>query len=164
MAGLPTPEQVRTWWEDSDPDPDPPPKGANRANHLITEDETGDKADTYGEKDDYPAINQELIVISPDGDQGQPNDSDHSAINERLISENALPKRDAVEKQGRDYVISPISDSGTVEPPEEKNGRITTMQAERIRHLVKEGMSETWARRTVLADGHPLDCECEVCL
>jgi hypothetical protein len=37
-------------------------------------------------------------------------------------------------------------------------------QAERIRRLVVEGMSETWARRTVLADSHPLDCDCEVCL
>jgi len=37
-------------------------------------------------------------------------------------------------------------------------------QAERIRRLVEEGMSETWARRTVLANDHPLDCDCEVCL
>jgi hypothetical protein len=162
MTGLPTPEQVKAWWEDSDPDP--PPKGANRANQLITKDERGGKAHTYGERDDYPALNQGLITNSPDGDQGHSLDFDHSAFNEDLISENGLPKRDAVERQGRDYVISPISDSGTVEPPEEKNGCFTTMQAERIRHLVKEGMSETWARRTVLADGHPLDCECEVCL
>jgi hypothetical protein len=40
----------------------------------------------------------------------------------------------------------------------------TKEQAERIRRLVGEGMSETWARRTVLADSHPLDCDCEVCL
>jgi hypothetical protein len=40
----------------------------------------------------------------------------------------------------------------------------TLEQAERIRRLIKEGMSETWARRTVLADNHPLDCDCEVCL
>jgi hypothetical protein len=40
----------------------------------------------------------------------------------------------------------------------------TPKQAERIRRLVEEGMSETWARRTVLADSHPLDCDCEVCL
>jgi hypothetical protein len=164
MTGLPTPEQVRAWWEDSDPDPDPPPKGTNLANHLITEDEKGDKADTYGEKDDYPAIDQELIVISPDGDQGQPDDSDHSAINEGLISENALPKRDAVEIQAHDYVISPISDYGTVEPLEKRNGRLKVEQAERIRNLVREGMSETWARRTVLADGHLFGCGCEVCL
>ena len=40
----------------------------------------------------------------------------------------------------------------------------TPEQEERIRRLVKEGMSETWARRTVLADSHPLGCGCEVCL
>src|SRR5215207_5765450 len=50
MRGLPTPEQVRTWWEDSDPNPDSPPKGANRANHLITEGERDGKADTYAER------------------------------------------------------------------------------------------------------------------
>jgi hypothetical protein len=41
---------------------------------------------------------------------------------------------------------------------------ITPEQAERISRFVQEGMSETWARRTVLADGHPLSCDCEVCL
>jgi putative DNA primase/helicase len=40
----------------------------------------------------------------------------------------------------------------------------TLEQEERIRRLVGQGMSETWARRTVLADSHPLDCDCEVCL
>jgi len=41
---------------------------------------------------------------------------------------------------------------------------MTPEQAERIRCLVEEGMSKTWARRTVLANGHPLDCDCGVCL
>ncbi len=40
----------------------------------------------------------------------------------------------------------------------------TGEQLQRIRRLTKQGMSETWARRTVLADSHPLDCDCEVCL
>jgi hypothetical protein len=164
MTGLPTPEQVRAWWEDSDPDPDPHPKGADRANHLITEDETNDKADTYEERDDNPAINQGPIVIRTDGYQDQHFYSDYSAISEGLISENGLPKGDAIENHDRDYVLSPISDPGTVEPPEKRNGRLTAEQAERIRNLVREGMSETWARRTVLADAHPLGCDCEVCL
>src|ERR687897_334300 len=51
MTGLPTPEQVKAWWEE--PEPDPPPKGSDRANHLITEDETNDKVDTYAERHDY---------------------------------------------------------------------------------------------------------------
>jgi hypothetical protein len=163
MTGLPTPEQVKAWWEDSDPDP--PPKGANRANHLSTEDETDDNPDTYGGSDDYSAVNQGLITISPDGDQDQHLDSNHSAISEGLISENGLPKRDGVEKQGHDYVISPITDSGTLKPPEQKkNGSSTADQAEHIRRLVGQGMSETWARRTILANDHPLKCGCEVCL
>ena len=162
MTGLPTPEQVRAWWEDSDART--LPKDANRANHLITEDESDYNPDTYGGKDDYSAIHQGLITISTDGDQGQHLDSDYSAISKGLISENGFPKRDAVEKQNRDYVISPISESGTVEPPEKKSGRFSAEQAERIRSLVKEGMSETWARRTVLADSHPIGCDCEVCL
>jgi hypothetical protein len=40
----------------------------------------------------------------------------------------------------------------------------TPEQAERIHRLTEQGMSEKWARRTVLADDHPLDCDCEVCL
>ncbi len=37
-------------------------------------------------------------------------------------------------------------------------------QEQSVRKLVREGMAETWACRTVLASDHPLDCECEVCL
>jgi hypothetical protein len=40
----------------------------------------------------------------------------------------------------------------------------TTGQEERLRRLVRQGMSEKWARRTVLVDAHPLECDCEVCL
>jgi hypothetical protein len=40
----------------------------------------------------------------------------------------------------------------------------TTKQEERVRRLVQQGMSEKWARKTVLAGDHPLECDCEVCL
>jgi hypothetical protein len=43
-------------------------------------------------------------------------------------------------------------------------GGVTPEQEERIPRLVKQGMSEKWARRTVLASDHSLDCGCEVCL
>ena len=36
-------------------------------------------------------------------------------------------------------------------------------QERRIRGLVSEGVSERWARKTVLAGDHPPGCECEVC-
>jgi hypothetical protein len=38
----------------------------------------------------------------------------------------------------------------------------TPEQAERIRRLVEQGMSETWARREVLADGHLLHSDSQV--
>src|SRR5215218_3664989 len=54
------------------------------------------------------------------------------------------------------------------EDEEEKisaNGRrLTPEEAQRVKRLVHQGMSERWARRTVLAGSHPLDCDCEVCL
>jgi len=54
------------------------------------------------------------------------------------------------------------------EEAEEKasaNGRcLTPEEAKRVKRLVREGTSERWARRTVLASSHPLDCDCEVCL
>jgi hypothetical protein len=41
---------------------------------------------------------------------------------------------------------------------------VTPEQEERVRRLVRQGMSEKWARRTVVAGDHPLGCACEVCL
>jgi hypothetical protein len=41
---------------------------------------------------------------------------------------------------------------------------VTPEQEERVRRLVQQGMSEKWARRTVLASDHPLECDCVVCL
>jgi hypothetical protein len=43
-------------------------------------------------------------------------------------------------------------------------GNVTAEQEERMRRLVRQGTSEKWARRTVLASDHPLDCRCQVCL
>jgi hypothetical protein len=42
--------------------------------------------------------------------------------------------------------------------------RFTAEEERRVRKLLKEGMSETWARRTVLASDHLPGCDCEVCL
>ncbi len=51
------------------------------------------------------------------------------------------------------------------------NGEITSEVSEvsedqdlRIQKLVRSGTAEGWARKTVLTAGHPLDCECAVCL
>jgi hypothetical protein len=41
---------------------------------------------------------------------------------------------------------------------------LSSEDGRRVRELVRQGMSETWALRAVLADDHPLDCICEACL
>jgi putative DNA primase/helicase len=40
---------------------------------------------------------------------------------------------------------------------------LTEDQDRRYRKLVREGMKESWALKEVLAQDHPLSCECEVC-
>jgi hypothetical protein len=40
---------------------------------------------------------------------------------------------------------------------------LSTEDERQVCKLVREGMTEEWARREVLAADHPLDCECEVC-
>jgi len=53
------------------------------------------------------------------------------------------------------------------EPPATPRGRasrkLTDEEAAREKRLIAEGMTPRWARKTILASDHPLDCECEVC-
>jgi len=53
------------------------------------------------------------------------------------------------------------------EPPTTPRGRacrkLTDEEAAREKRLIAEGMTPRWARKTILASDHPLDCECEVC-
>ena len=39
----------------------------------------------------------------------------------------------------------------------------TVEQLQRIRKLMRQGMSEKWAKKAVLADRHSVGCGCEVC-
>ncbi len=48
--------------------------------------------------------------------------------------------------------------------PEASRATISSEEERRVRKLVREGMTEEWALREVLASDHPLDCECDVCL
>jgi hypothetical protein len=54
-------------------------------------------------------------------------------------------------------------EAGAATPREDTRRRLTDEEVERVKRLCAEGMSPKWARKTVLAGGHPLDCECEVC-
>jgi hypothetical protein len=63
------------------------------------------------------------------------------------------PLVDALEP-GQSAILCELRDRRDASPEEEQ----------RVRKLIGQGMAERWAWRTVLAQDHPLDCECEVCL
>ena len=63
------------------------------------------------------------------------------------------PLVDALEL-GQSAILCELRDRRDASPEEEQ----------RVRKLIGQGMAERWAWRTVLAQDHPLDCECEVCL
>jgi hypothetical protein len=151
MTGLPTPDQVRLWWDDSHPDP--PPKCANHANHLIRDPETGQNPHTCAKNGDYPAANQELIKISLDGDHHHDSDRDHLAINEELISQNGSSKGNTADGEGRDLVNSSISGSEgeqeTKRPSESSKCRLTPERVEEYKRLIAEGMHPDLARAEV---------------
>ena len=56
--------------------------------------------------------------------------------------------------EGSEQPLSKHLDSGEIASVE---------QLQRVRKLVREGVSEEWACREALAAHHPLDCDCEVC-
>jgi hypothetical protein len=96
-------------------------------------------------------------------DKGETHANTNSDDGRSNGSDDANGMRDGSEKPPSDAASANNADTANrYEDFSEKAS--TPEQAERIRRLVKEGMSETWARRTVLADNHPLDCDCEVCL
>lgn len=57
-----------------------------------------------------------------------------------------------------------LGQSASLAGPRERRDELSPEGERRVRELVRQGMTEAWALRTVLADDHPLDCSCEVCL
>ena len=76
------------------------------------------------------------------------------AMTRRLVPEAKLPCSDA-----RRYMREHLAQVAAL-----RRGELGPEEAERVKRLVREGMSERWARRTVLASDHSLSCDCEVCL
>jgi hypothetical protein len=105
-----------------------------------------------------------------DGSRGKPR-ADKGEIHADTTRDEGIPDGKSVANGSDDGsqdladVAGPADTSITADRCGDPADKATTPeQEERIRSLVKQGMSEKWARRTVLAGDHPLACECEVCL
>jgi DNA primase len=64
MGGLPTPEQVRAWWEDKDPEP---PEGAEHTEHPNKPVEQDPNPRTYGDSGVRHPAEQEPNAFGPEG-------------------------------------------------------------------------------------------------
>jgi hypothetical protein len=108
-TGLPTPEKVRSWWEDAPPDP--PPGEGGQGGHTA---ETDENPHHYAENAVQHPIGQPLgTSSSPGGGTGHPAEPTglvHPLSSEGLDSENGLDKRHTEGERG---VSSASSTSST---------------------------------------------------
>jgi DNA primase len=117
MTGLPTPEQVRTWWDDRDPDPDPPPKSADHADRADHANQEGQNPHTYAENGDRHPPDQSPISDRSPAPEGRTADYDRQVIGNPPISENDIGKPNA---DGDEDVIGMI---GKIGGSEGENGK-----------------------------------------
>ena len=104
MKGLPSPEQVRTWWEEKPPDP---PESADQADHP---DQEAPKADTYADSGDRPPSDHSPITDRLPKEPADRSEGDRQVIGDPPISENAIDKPNA---NGKTEVIGPIGVIGS---------------------------------------------------
>jgi DNA primase len=128
--GLPSPDQVREWWTN----PTPPDGCGNRGSRGRGAEEA-QKADTYAQVGVHGERGSSVDASTPstpEGDRGRV----HGVSTEGVDSENGIGKRDADDKEGASTGSTP-------------NHRPTSDEVERVRRLVREGMSPKLARAEV---------------
>src|SRR5829696_147630 len=97
MRGMPTPKQVRAWWEEKPPDPPEPPGHPGQAGQPYRE---APKADTYGVNGDrHPSGHSPATRPSPDEPAERP-EGDRTVPGDPPVSENGIGKPNANGKNG----------------------------------------------------------------
>jgi DNA primase/transcriptional regulator with XRE-family HTH domain len=142
MAGLPTPEKVRSWWEGED---DPPPDGQKITGHTGQGTETGHKPHTYAEKYIQEDGGQPKEVSNPLEESEEVPGHVQPQSNETLDSENGLGKPNTADKER----VSSVSSGSGVENSE-NGARLTEEEVEKVKYLIAKGMTPRRARAKVL--------------
>ena len=96
MQGLPTPAQVRAWWDDRDP----PPETPDHADHADQDLENGSKPHTYGKSADHSE---------------HAHDGDQEVITEEVISTNGIPTQNMCDDEEVINAITSINGSADQE-------------------------------------------------
>jgi DNA primase len=111
LEGLPTPAQVRSWWEERDPDP---PEHGEHANKGGEQDQ---KADTYADSGVYATDEHDVNThqgevntpAPPDAD-GEQDEHVHDLFTEEMNTENGLGKHNGAHKRGTVQLFSEFTD------------------------------------------------------
>jgi hypothetical protein len=144
--GLPSPEKVRTWWEEQNPPPDSP-DGHKTTGQAGQGAETGDKADTYAENPVQGVAGQALDTsILLRGDALDPTGRVQPLSKEALGSENGISKPNTGHIEG---LSSVSSDSQGSSGKENGRRRLTPEQVQRYNRLKAEGMMSELALAAV---------------
>ncbi|MDP9457161.1 MAG: toprim domain-containing protein [Actinomycetota bacterium] len=192
MEGLPTPAQVRSWWEDRDPDP---PEGGERREPVNTEGEGVDKPDTYEGSGVHAPDEHDVNTFREGSNGSSPTDGAREHVQdpftEGVNAQNGASKGDTNGKGGGVHAFTPSR--GEPDPDDVKKviaeiGRsgsgpakalanyLDKPNSERLKYLASAVLvargedSSGWQRiasavKDAASDpaNHPLDCECEVC-
>jgi DNA primase len=137
MQGLPTPEQVRAWWNERDPDP---PEGADHADQPITDAGQEQNHDTYADSGDRHPTDRAPITT-------EGTDRDRLPIGELPIGENCSHMGNGTSENGSDRLIGVIGNGRAA-----SSRRLTDEELERVKRYIGEGMSARQARAEVLKE------------
>ncbi len=193
MEGLPTPPQVRSWWEERGPEP---PEGGEQREHVNREGEGGEKPDTYAGSGVHGPDEHGVNTFREGTNDSSPADGTREHVQapftEGVNAQNGASKGNTNGKGGAVHVFTPSK--GEPDPDDVKKviaeiGRSGSGPAkalanyldkpnpERLKYLatavlvVRGQDSGGWQRLASAAevaasnpDNHPIDCGCERCL
>ncbi len=193
MEGLPTPAQVRSWWEERDPDP---PEGGERREHVNTEGEGRDKPHRYAGLGVHGPDEHGVNTFREGSNGSAPTDGVHEHVHgpftEGMNGQNGASKGNANGKGGGVHAFTPFKgepDPDDVKKVADEIGRsgsgpakalanyLDKPNSERLKYLASAVLvargedSDGWKRLASAVkvaasdpDNHPLGCGCEGCL
>jgi predicted GNAT family acetyltransferase len=111
MQGLPTPAQVRSWWEERDPDPPDPPE---HGEHMNTGGEGEEKRHNYAGFGVHDPYEQTANTPPPSDVGGEQDERVHSLFTEDVNSQNGAGMGNAPSEEDPVHVFTPSGDGSKV--------------------------------------------------
>jgi len=118
MEGLPTPAQVRTWWEERDPDPPDPPE---HGEHMNTGGEGEEKRHNYAGSGVHAPDEQAVNTDPPTDVGGEQDEHVHGLFTEEMNTQNGEGMGNGARKGESVHVFSEFTDVEDLEFLDERS-------------------------------------------